>query len=494
VALFRKKPPKGDDGDAKDSAFTPQPEKARKWFEHARTAADASNHAYALSCFANGIKLDPGSMSAHEAMWDAAVRYLNLGEKPASGKVVRSFEDGTAIGKFAAAEFEWMNDLKNHKAAIRALDTAIKAEQLEFGNWAAPKVFNMMGRSEKKLTKSLLLQAMELFRQVGAWDESMAAGEAARQLDPSDNDLDAELKNLSAQRAMDQGGYIEAAGEEGSFRKFIKDADKQNELLDEEALAGGGSLDERNLSRAKRAYDEAPALPDVINRFAQLLKKQGIDESTSQALDIYRKGYEDTGEYRFRMYAGDIEIEELQKKLTGLDEKLTETPDDAATTSQREDVRRRLLELRLTEYTARVAKYPTDRMRKYELGTVQFDLANYDDAMAQFQAAKDEPKLRVPAGHMLGRCFFADKWYNEAISEFEEALQVIEVTEKERELAIRYDLMLALLAGAQDDNAVDMAKQAKDICSEIARKDITYRDIRARRREVDQVIKSLIAG
>ena len=65
VALFRKKP--ADEGDdANEPAFTPQPDKALKWFEHAKTAAMSSNYDYALRCYAAGIKLDPGSMTAHE--------------------------------------------------------------------------------------------------------------------------------------------------------------------------------------------------------------------------------------------------------------------------------------------------------------------------------------------------------------------------------------------------------------------------------------------
>jgi hypothetical protein len=51
--------------------------------------------------------------------------------------------------------------------------------------------------------------------------------------------------------------------------------------------------------------------------------------------------------------------------------------------------------------------------------------------------------------------------------------------------------MVALLEAAREEEDVDLARQAKNICSDIARKDITYRDIRARRKEVDQLIKTL---
>jgi histone H3/H4 len=56
---------------------------------------------------------------------------------------------------------------------------------------------------------------------------------------------------------------------------------------------------------------------------------------------------------------------------------------------------------------------------------------------------------------------------------------------------VRYDLMLALLEAAREENSLEIARKAKTICSEIARKDITYRDIRTKRREVDELIKSI---
>ncbi|MCP3903146.1 MAG: hypothetical protein GY715_05865 [Planctomycetes bacterium] len=491
MALFRKKQPNGDaNGSSAKAEFTPQPEKARKWFEHAKATAMASNYAYALECYANGIKLDPGVMSAHASMWDAAVRYMNQdNSKPASGKDIKQFDDGTPVGRLAAAEFAWMKDLKNQKAGVKALEAAVKAEQFEVGNWFAPKVLGLI-KIQKKLSKSMLMQTMALFRDVGAWDESMTVGEMARELDPADSDLDSQLKNLSAQRAMDQGGYADTTTEEGGFRKFIKDDEKQRELIEEESLAGAGSSEERVFARAKAAYEATPTVPDVINRYAQLLKKQGTPDSAQAAGDLYQKGFEDTGEYRFRMAAGDIRIELMVAELRGLDEKLESGGDDGVR-GQRDALNTKILELKTAEYTDRVAKYPTDRVRKFHLGMVEYELERYQEAMEQFQKSKDEPKLRVQSGHMLGRCFYAEKWYSEAITEYEEALQVIEVTEKDREQALRYDLMLALIEAAREEDSIDLAKQAKSICSEIARRDITYRDIRAKRKEVDKVIAGL---
>ena len=133
----------------------------------------------------------------------------------------------------------------------------------------------------------------------------------------------------------------------------------------------------------------------------------------------------------------------------------------------------------------RAERYPTDRFIRFELGRIEFELGNYEDAMASFQSAKDEPKLRVTGGHLLGLCFAKEGWHQEASDEFREALDGIDATTRDHELPIRYDLMVALIGRARSDNSVDYAREALEICSSIARKNITYRDIRTRRKELD---------
>jgi tetratricopeptide (TPR) repeat protein len=460
VALFRKKSTDSAPADeaSGEQAFTPQPEKARKWFEHAKTAALSSNYEYALSCFANGIKFDPELMSAHESMYKAAIQYAGQGGKSASGRETKSIDDGTVVGRFAAAEFAWMKDINNGGLALKALDAAVKAGLTEVGNWLAKPTLTLQVRV-KKPQKSQLIAARDLFAKVGAWNEAIAAGEFAYRLDPSDNELAAEMKDLAAQRAMDH--------------------------------SGASSVEERNLLRAKRDYEEDPNTPDKVNKYAQLVKKQGTPEATEQAYEIYMEGFRTIGEYRFRMAAGDIRIEDLRHRVKAIAEQIKSNGQSADLVASLNEARDALFALQREEYGERVTRYPTDRTMKYDLGIVEFELGNFDAAMECFQKAKDEPKLRVRAGHMLGRSFARKSWHNDAILEYEEALAAIDATESERELVVRYDLMLSLLAHAREERSVDLAKQARDICSVIARKDISFRDIRDRRSEVDGLVKEL---
>jgi len=99
--------------------------------------------------------------------------------------------------------------------------------------------------------------------------------------------------------------------------------------------------------------------------------------------------------------------------------------------------------------------------------------------------------MRVSAAHMLGRCFAASGWHAEAVGEFKEAIAAIDVTSAAREQDIRYDLMLSLTALAKLERNAQHARDAADLCSAILRKDINFRDIRQRRKDLDALVKEL---
>ena len=73
----------------------------------------------------------------------------------------------------------------------------------------------------------------------------------------------------------------------------------------------------------------------------------------------------------------------------------------------------------------------------------------------------------------------------------EQLAQARSAGDKETELSVRYDLMVSLMGFARDENSLETAREALEICSSIVRKDITYRDIRVCRKQAGELIKEL---
>ena len=61
--------------------------------------------------------------------------------------------------------------------------------------------------------------------------------------------------------------------------------------------------------------------------------------------------------------------------------------------------------------------------------------------------------------------------------------------EAERELPIKYDLMVSLMEQARAERSGAAAREAGEICSAIVRRDISYRDIRMKRKDIDALVK-----
>ena len=493
MALFgRKNVGESDEApEAEEVAFVPKPEEASKWYTHARAMAAASNTETALVYYASGLKLDPGHEDILVEMLDVAKRHAGAGGKRISNKNAKPVSGNDPLDKMASAILLWMTDLTNVSSAIKALDATVAADQPTAARLLAPHALGIASRS-KKPTKQQYVSIKDLCRAAEAWDHALTAGQLAMQLDPTDGKLEHEIKDLSAQRAMSEGGYEAAAGKEGAFRDFVKDMDKQREMEEEESIGGVGGGSGRVLERAKANFKEAPEVAENVNRYGTLLRREGSAASLKEAEQVFLRGFKRAGEYRFRMAAGDIRIQRFRDRIVDIERRIQGGNSiDPAMEERLAVLQQELLTFEAKEYQERAKRYPTDRVVRFHLGEVALRQNDTETAMGCFQRAKDEPRLRARAGHLLGRCFAIEGWHNEAIAEFKDVLSKIDATESERELEVRYDLMVALIDLAEAEQSEEHAREALDICSGIARQDITYRDIRERRRTIDALVRSL---
>ena len=107
-----------DSGEA-EKPFEPQPEKAKKFFDHARTAGNSGQLEYALKLWANGLKFDPGNMVAHQAMYEHAVQYAQNGSPAAVRAWSKNFFAFSGCGSgagFASPE----SPLRQPKIKVRS--------------------------------------------------------------------------------------------------------------------------------------------------------------------------------------------------------------------------------------------------------------------------------------------------------------------------------------------------------------------------------------
>ena len=117
---------------------------------------------------------------------------------------------------------------------------------------------------------------------------------------------------------------------------------------------------------------------------------------------------------------------------------------------------------------------------RYELGKRQVFFKDYDEAVASFQAAMGDPKLRARAMRHLGNSYVKLDWMQEAIDTFEDAIELHPFNDDDLGKDMRYQLMDAHQTMAEREKSSEHAGKAKDLASKILQTDINYRDIKKR--------------
>ncbi|MFW5652972.1 MAG: tetratricopeptide repeat protein, partial [Planctomycetota bacterium] len=476
-------------------AFEPQPAKARAWFERARHATDTRNYEYAVDCFLNGIKFDPGNMSAHEDLLKAANMYRSTSNKKFPSKKIRdTLGDKRPVDKLAAAELAWANDPTDANAALKTMKYANEVGQPELAYWVGDLGVRALVRG-KKVTKNQLIPFIDQFEGAGAFEKAVEIGEAALRIDPSDANLQGRVRNLSAQATMNKGSYEDSAGQEGGFRASVRDMSKQQQLSEDEAIAASEDTQQSRLARAKEQYDQDPTDQSNIARFGDLLRKQGNEEAEKKAIAVYLKGFKDTEQYRFRVAAGDIKLAMERRKLRRRRQELESAGEtDGEAMEKLKQAERELAELEVREFRERSEQYPTDLGLKLALGEKLHNIGEYEQAIPVLQAASDDARYRARTQHLIGKCFLKSGWYEEAVESLRAAAEAYELKDDDRHLEMRYDLMDALEHYARDHDDLEAADEAARLASGIALKQINFRDIRARREGLRELVKSLRKG
>jgi tetratricopeptide (TPR) repeat protein len=465
------------------------PEAAERFFEHARTAHDTTNYEYAMNLWLSGLRLDASNMTAMEGFFRSASAYAGANSKK---KPKVDLQVKTPVDKFLAALLNWGTRLSDGDAAMRAGEAAANAGLDEQGYWCLERAMTL-AKQAKRPSPLTFKKLMQLFAKVGAYNEAVEAGNISVQLNPTDTDLANAVKNFSAQATMSRGGYDDV-GEEGSFRKNIRNAARQQQLQDEETLSKGEATIERLIERARADLEERPEDPPTIGALAKRLIERGTPKDEKEAYELYKRAYQLTQEFRFRQLADDIKMRAWRRRLTALEKKAAENPDDPAAQQDVENARKDVLEAETKVYAARSEAYPTDNLIKYELGRRYFEQGQFEEAIANLQQAQGEPKLRVRTLHMLAQSFLAMGWGDEAVTTFRQALEAHGRDSDQAGMDINYGLMVALLKKAADHRDLEAVTEADKIASGIAIKDISFREIRQKRDSIKALLAELRQG
>jgi len=491
LAIFGKNKP----SDAKP--FKRDPHKAQRFFEHAQSVADTRNFDYAIDCYLNGLRHDPDNMSKHEALREVALKRKATGGKPAG--IAEKFKKGGkgTIDRLLHALLLSTKDPLNPALIVEVMSRAIEADEVEtelhiaeLAQWSG-ELAMQANQKRKKPDKNTYIKLRDHFAHIDAFAQAVQACRLALHLDPNNRELQLRLKDLDAERSMQDAGFSETSTDQGGFRKMVKDLKKQRELAQDDSISKSASDLDEIVARRLTEYEQDPQDLDGVKKLVDVLTQKGSDQSEQQAMDVLHDAWEQTGQYRFKMRVGDIRMKQMNRQLRKLKSQQDDNPSDTNLPQQWKILAKKKLRFELTEYAERVQNYPTDLGLQYQLGRRLYATKQYDEAIGAFQQARVDPKHRALSEEYLGRCYMARGWVDEAIDTLRQGIENHPSDDDSTAMALRYQLMLALDKAATDTQSLDLAGEAQKVASQILRTDINYRDIRQRMTDIRTTVDRL---
>ncbi len=408
------------------------PRELRGLFTKGHEASQRDNFDYAIDLFNQVLAREPAMYEVRKALRSAQIRKAGGGSRNIFKK---AFSGATASPVVARGEMalrkdpaealqlaeQVLNHDPNNSMAHRLAVKAAKAMEMPRTALLSLEVLHHNSPKDTEVAIELANAYAEL-GEPRRGEEILA--EVARNF-PLNNDVAQALKDLSARKTLDEGGYDELADGKGSYRDILKDK--------EEAIS---------LEQEKRQFKSEDITEKLINEYETRLKTESNNLKLVRSLaELYmqKKQFDRALTYYERLKASDIgndptldraiaetRLRKYDNEIEQLDPGAPDSADKAAALKAEKDT------YQLTECQKRVERFPTDLQIRFEMGQLYFQAGKIGEAILEFQKAQTNPNRRIPAMNYLAQCYAKRKMYDSAARTLQNAIKEKPVFDDEK--------------------------------------------------------------
>ncbi|MFQ5654040.1 MAG: tetratricopeptide repeat protein [Planctomycetota bacterium] len=305
-------------------------------------------------------------------------------------------------------------------------------------------------------------------------ERAVSCWEKVKEARPDDAEAGKAIRDLSAATMLARSEERRGEGE-GSFRDLLKDEDEAAKLEKKAAII-------RTTDDARTAIDFKREEIDKEPENSRLWRELGDLHIKIKDFEGARGAYERAKEINpGDMYTSDklgtLTERKFESSIDDLRRELESSPDSAGVNGKLEETLAAQNVFLLEEYPRRVAAHPTDYGLKFKLGEIYFKNERFDEAIAQFQNSRKDPKYATGSHYMIGKSFFCKKLFDLAIREFNSALGNISEADSDSGKSVRYDLAAAHHAKGEKERALELLEEIMSV-------DINFRDVS---KKVDEI-------
>src|ERR1035438_10156137 len=242
---------------------------------------------------------------------------------------------------------------------------------------------------------------------------------------PADNELAQALKDLSARKTLDEGGYEALADGTGSYRDILKNKEEAVSLEQQNRQVKTEDVAERLINEYETRLKTEPKNLKLLRSLAELCTQK---KQFDRALEFYGqiKGSEIGADASLDRSIAETMVRKFDHQASLLDPNAPDYADKAAKLQAEKQA------YQLAECQKRAERFGSDLQIRFELGQLYFQMGKITEAMKEFQKAQGNPHRRIQALSYLGQCFERRGINDLAASTFQDAIKEKVVFDEEK--------------------------------------------------------------
>ncbi len=445
-------------------------------FTKANEAAQRENLDYAITLFNQVLEKEPGFFECRKALRAAQFQkcggrggffkkmWSGAGSSPQVAKAKMALSKNPAEAMAIAEQI--LNGDPNSSAAHRIIVEA--ATTLELPHTAVLSYETLSNNSPKDRDLAIAFaRALAVAGDVSEGEQNRGEQilmDLLRET-PNDGELNQALKDLSARKTLDQGGYAALEGGQGSYRDILKDKQQAVSLEQEKRVVKTEDVAERLIGEYEARLQTEPNNLKLVRQLAELYAQK---KQFARSLALYDrvKNSEMGNDPSLERSVADTIVRRFDYQLEQLD------PAAADYTEQSAKLQAEKLDFQVTECQKRVEKYPTDLAIRFEMGQLYFQTGKINEAIAEFQKAQQNPHKRLVAMSHLAQCFARKKMFDLAARTLQNAIKEKIVFDDEKKDLV-YNLGSVLESMGKKEEAIEQFKLIYEM-------DAGYKDVAAK--------------
>ncbi|HVU07057.1 MAG TPA: hypothetical protein VHG89_00780 [Verrucomicrobiae bacterium] len=445
---------------------------ARTLYTKANEAIQRENLDYAIALYNQVLEKEPGFYEGRKALRAAQFKKAGSGGGGFFKKMLSGAGSSPLVAKgqialrsnpaHALAIAEQIlntdpNSSGGHKLIVEAGAT------LELPRTVALSYETLAKNSPKD--KNL---AIEFAHAVSAIGEGSRAEKILMDLQremPNDGELNQALKNLSARKTLNEGGYSALESGKGSFRDILKNKAEAVSLEQEKRVVKTEDTAERLIGEYEARMQTEPNNLKIIRELAKLYTEK---KQFDKAMELYDriKNSEMGNDPSLERQMADTIVRRYDFQLEQLNSAAPNYAEQSA------KLQAEKLNFQITECQKRVEKYPTDLAIRFEMGQLYLQAGKINEAIQELQKAQGNPHKRIAAMGCLAQCYAKKKMFDFAARTLQNAIKEKPVFDDEKK-ELTYNLGCVLESMGKKEEAIEQFKLIYEM-------DIGYKDVAAK--------------